>query len=87
MNIVWTNTAWEEYLNWQSNAKKLKKVNDLIKDIARNGMSKGIGKPELLTGEFSGFASRRIDHKNRIVYKIESGQLQIVQCGSHYKDK
>ena len=87
MTILWTASAWEEYLHWQSDTKKLAKINSLVKDIMRNGMVKGIGKPELLSGEFSGFASRRIDQKNRIVYRIESNQLQIVQCGSHYKDK
>lgn len=58
----------------------------MLKDIDRNPFN-GIGKPEELTGNLSGFWSRRIDDKNRIVYKIENKQIIIVQCGSHYRDK
>ena len=63
-----------------------KKVIKLIKDIERNGYS-GIGKPEPLKGDLSGYWSRRIDSGNRIVYKIEKGNIKIVQCGTHYGDK
>lgn len=59
---------------------------ELIKDIDRNGYT-GIGKPEALKHDLSGYWSRRIDAGNRIVYKIEDGIIKIVQCGSHYRDK
>lgn len=58
----------------------------LLKDIERNGYS-GIGKPEALKGDLSGYWSRRIDECNRIVYRIKDEMIQIVQCGSHYRDK
>ena len=87
MNKAWQDDAWEDYLYWQTQDKKtLKKINILLKDIDRNGYE-GIGKPEPLVGDFSGYWSRRIDSKNRIVYKIEKNQIIIVQCGSHYRDK
>jgi len=66
--------------------KTLKRILQLLKDIERNGYS-GIGKPERLSGDLSSYWSRRIDSCNRIVYRIEKGVLQIVQCGSHYRDK
>lgn len=77
----------EDYLYWQMQDKKiLKKINQLLKDIDREAYS-GIGKPEALKGNLSGYWSRRIDDKNRIVYKIENKQIIIIQCGSHYRDK
>lgn len=83
----WTDLAWEDYTYWQSQDRKtLKRINQLLKDIDRNGYD-GIGKPEPLTGDLSGYWSRRIDDANRIVYRIESGTIKIVQCGSHYRDK
>lgn len=70
MNKIWQDDAWEEYLYWQKQDKKtLKRINDLIKDIERNG-NLGIGKPEALKHELQGFWSRRIDEKNRLVYRI-----------------
>ena len=87
MNKAWQDDAWKDYLYWQIQDKKtLKRINLLLKDIDRNGFT-GIGKPEALTGNFAGYWSRRIDDKNRIVYKIEKNQVVIVQCGSHYRDK
>lgn len=84
---VWTDDAWEDYLYWQSQDRKtLQKINKLIKDIERNGYHGGMGKTEPLKGEFSGFWSKRIDKKNRIVFKIEDDVLKIAQCGSHYRD-
>ena len=66
--------------------KNLKRINALLKDIERNGYD-GIGKPERLTGDLSAYWSRRIDEQNRIVYRIDSDTIKIVQCGSHYRDK
>ena len=84
---IWQDDAWEEYLYWQNQDKKtLKRINLLLKDIERS-LYDGIGKPELLTGDLSGFWSRRIDDKNRIVYRIKDNKIEIAQCGSHYKDK
>lgn len=84
-NLVFTDRAWEEYLYWQSEDKKtLKKINSLLKDIDRN-FFEGIGKPEPLKN-FDNSWSRRIDDKNRLVYKIENNQIQIFQCKGHYED-
>nr|MBQ4319603.1 Txe/YoeB family addiction module toxin [Clostridia bacterium] len=83
----WHDDAWEDYLWWQSQDKKtLKRINLIIKDIDRGGYE-GIGKPEPLLGNLSGWWSRQIDDKNRIVYRIEDNQIIIAQCGSHYRDK
>lgn len=87
MNKLWSDEAWEDYLYWQTQDKKtLKRINQLIKDIDRNGYE-GIGKPELLGENLSGFWSRRIDEKNRLVYKVIGGNIEIAQCRTHYKDK
>ena len=66
MNKLWSDKAWDDYLNWQSQDKKtLRKINDLIKDIERNGVSSGIGKPERL--KYRSVWSRRIDFHNWVV--------------------
>ncbi len=84
---IWQDDAWEDYLYWQNQDKKtLKRINQLLKDIDRNGYE-GIGKPEQLSGSLAGFWSRRIDDKNRIVYMICNNRIEIAQCGSHYRDK
>lgn len=85
MNKVFSDEAWEDYVYWQSQDKKtLKKINELLKDIERNGYS-GIGKPEPLKHDLQGFWSRRIDDTNRLVYRIENGQIEIAQCRLHYE--
>ncbi len=85
---AWYDDAWEDYVYWQSNDKKLlKRINKILKDIERGGYSEGIGKPEPLKGDLSGWWSRRIDEKNRIVYRVKDQRLEIIQCGSHYRDK
>ena len=87
MNKIWHDTVWEDYLYWQLQDKKMiKRINELLKDIDRN-MYKGLGKPEPLKHNFSGWWSRRIDDKNRIVYRIKDNQIEIAQCGTHYRDK
>ncbi|MDR0813798.1 MAG: Txe/YoeB family addiction module toxin [Oscillospiraceae bacterium] len=86
MKSVWFEEAWEDYLYWQTQDRKtLKRVNALLKDISRDAYS-GIGKPEPLRGELSGFYSRRIDDTNRIVYRIVNGILEILSCRGHYDD-
>lgn len=85
MRKIWNDEAWEDYLYWQAQDKKtLKRINALIKDTERSPFE-GIGKPEALKGELSGFWSRRIDETNRLVYRIVEDALEILQCRSHYK--
>ena len=83
MRKNWSELAWEDYLGLQSDKRLLKKANELLKDIERNGYS-GLGKPDPLKADLSGYWSRRIDDYNRIVYKIEDDTIYIAQCGSHY---
>ena len=87
MNKLWTDDGWADYLYWQSQDKKtLKRINELIKDIERNGVLNGIGKPEALKYR-KGF-SRRIDETNRLVYAIDENGvlwiLWIISCRGHY---
>ena len=87
MKINFTEIAWKEYTYWQTQDKKtIKRINQLIQDIDRN-QNEGIGKPEPLRGNLSGWWSRRIDDKNRIVYRIEDNVIEIAQCKGHYDDK
>ena len=84
MNKVWTENAWQDYIYWQTEGRKtLKKINRLIEDVSRNG-NNGIGKPEPLVGELSGFWSRRIDETNRLVYKSVASNIYILSCCYHY---
>lgn len=83
--LLFSEKAWEEYLYWQMQDKKiLKRINMLLKDIERNGFE-GIGKPEQLKYR-EGYWSRRIDDVNRLIYKVEDGQIEIIQCKGHYND-
>lgn len=87
MNKIWSDCAWDDYIYWQGQDKKtLKKINELLKDINRNGY-KCKGKPEPLKGDLSGFWSVHIDDKNRLVFRISEVGLEIAQCRTHYKDK
>lgn len=87
MPKIWHDQAWEDYIYWQNQDKKmLKKINNLLKDISRNGYQ-CTGKAEPLKGDLSGFYSVRIDSKNRIVFRINNNNIEIAQCGSHYRDK
>ncbi|GHV82398.1 Txe/YoeB family addiction module toxin [Spirochaetia bacterium] len=80
MRKVWSDTAWDGYLYWQITDRKiLARINELVKDIERNG-NKGIGKPEPLKYRRQGYWSRRIDGANRLVYKITGEQIEIGVC-------
>ena len=85
MRKTFSERGFEDYLYWQANDKKiLKKINDLLKDIERNGALNGIGKTERLKENLQGYFSRRIDEKNRLVYKIFENSIEIFQCRGHY---
>ena len=80
MKKIWFDEAWEDYTYWQIQDKKtLKRINMLLKDIERENFN-GIGKPEPLKGDMSGFWSRRIDDVNRLVYRIIDNVIEIVSC-------
>ena len=83
MKKIWSQEAWKDYLYWQENDKNiLKRINKLILDIERNGYD-CIGKPEALKGNLSGLYSVRIDGKNRLVFRISNGAIEIAQCKTH----
>lgn len=87
MPKLWVDEAWDDYLYWLKQDKKtIKKINELIKDIERNGYE-GIGKPEPLKHDLAGWWSRKIDEKNRLVYRlIGNDTVEIMQCKGHYKE-
>jgi len=81
---LWYDEAWADYISWQSLDKKtLKRINQLIQSIERNGY-RCIGNPEPLKENLSGWWSVRIDEQNRIVFKIDNGKLIINSCKGHY---
>ncbi len=85
MKLLWDERAWGDYLYWQAQDKKtLKRINMLIKDIQRDYCN-GIGKPEPLKENLSGWWSRRIDDENRIVYKKQDSNIIIASCKGHYE--
>lgn len=84
MKLTWSLHAWEDYLYWQQADKKLlKRINTLIKDVIRNPFD-GVGDPEPLKHNWSGYWSRRINREHRLVYKIEGSTVIIAQCRYHY---
>jgi toxin YoeB len=85
MELVWQTNAWEDYLHWQEQDKKiLQRINELIKDTLRSPF-KGIGKPEPLKGQLSGLWSRRITDEHRLIYTVKYKKLHIIQCRFHYR--
>ncbi len=85
MILSFSDDAWEDYLYWQQNDKKiLKKLNRLIKEIKREPFE-GIGEPEPLKYNWSGYWSRRITIEHRLVYKVSDDNLMIAQCRYHYR--
>ena len=84
MKVVFDEDAWNDYLYWQVQDKRvLKRVNDLIRDILRNG-NEGIGKPESLKPGFQGYWSRRITDEHRLVYKLAGDEVRVAACRYHY---
>jgi len=82
--LCWTDEAWNDYIYWQSQDKKtLKRINKLIADVKRSPFE-GIGKPEPLKENLSGFWSRRIDETNRLVYIVDGSSITIISCRYHY---
>lgn len=87
MNILFTDTGWGQYTEWQGQDKRtIKRINQLLKSIDRDGAMQGIGKPELLKHDKSGIYSRRIDEANRLVYEISDNQIIVKSCKGHYED-
>lgn len=84
MTKIWSDEAWDDYMYWHTQDKKtVNRINRLIKSIDRNAFD-SIGKPEPLKYDYQGFWSVRIDETNRLVYRIENGELYIVSCRYHY---
>lgn len=82
--LSWTDDAWDDSLYWQTQDKKtLKRINKLINDVKRSPFE-GIGKPEPLKENLSGFWSRRIDDTNRLVYAVDDHAVTIISCRYHY---
>ncbi len=85
--LAWTDEAWSDYLYWQTQDKKtLKRINKLIEATKRQPFE-GIGKPELLKENLSGFWSRRIDDTHRLIYATTDKHLTIISCRYHYSKK
>lgn len=85
MKLIWDEHAWDDCLWWQTEGRTvLKRINDLLKDIQRNG-NEGIGKPEPLNKHgFQGYWSRRITDEHRLVYKVAGDEIRIATCRYHY---
>jgi toxin YoeB len=84
MRLVWDENAWDDYRYWQGQDRRVvKRINQLLVDIQRNGNS-GIGKPEALKHGFQGFWSRRITDEHRLVYRVSDDAVLIAQCRYHY---
>jgi toxin YoeB len=85
--VTFTDAAWSDYVYWQTEDRKtLRRINALIDDIKRNRYE-GTGKPEPLIGDLTGYWSRRIDTKNRLVYRILNDVIEIYGLRNHYDDK
>lgn len=83
-NLAWTDEAWKDYLYWQSQDKKtLRRINKLIAEAKRDPFQ-GVGKPEPLRENLSGFWSRRIDDTNRLIYAVDEQHITVVSCRYHY---
>lgn len=84
MKILFVEESWEDYLYWQKmDKKKLRKINELLKDISRTPFE-GLGKPEALRHKYSGFWSRRIDGEHRLIYRVIDDRIEVAKCRFHY---
>lgn len=83
MRIAFTAHGWNDYVSWADDRKTLERINRLIQEAARDA-GRGTGKPERLTGDLSGFWSRRIDQEHRLVYTVEADELVILQARYNY---
>ncbi|WP_394179795.1 Txe/YoeB family addiction module toxin [Marinomonas posidonica] len=82
--LSWTDEAWKSYVYWQTQDKKtLRRINKLITDVQRSPFE-GMGKPEPLKENLSGFWSRRIDDVNRLVYAVDDTAITVISCRYHY---
>lgn len=82
--LAWTDDAWADYVYWQGQDKKtLKRINKLITDTKRSPFE-GIGRPEPLKENLSGFWSRRVDDSNRLVYAVNDSHITVISCRYHY---
>ncbi len=91
MKLLWSESAWGDYLYWQDNDRDiLRRINIIVQDIRRNPFV-GIGKPEPLRGDLKGWWSRRITGDHRIVYRVQASgndqRLEIVMCRYHYSQR
>jgi len=86
MNLIWNDEGWEDFTSWIHDAKMLRRILLILKDIQRSPFS-GIGRPEELKHDMSGWWSREIDGKHRIVYKVIDGAIRVASCRGHYNDK
>jgi len=85
MKYIFVDESWGDYLYWQKTNKKiLKRINDILKDIARNPHS-DIGKPEPLKYKYKGYWSRRIDQEHRLIYRVKDDKILIAKCIFHYE--
>ncbi|HPE98322.1 MAG TPA: Txe/YoeB family addiction module toxin [Chitinophagales bacterium] len=84
MKYVFAEESWEDYLYWQqADKKKLQRINELLRDIARDPFH-GIGKPEPLKFKYAGFWSGRIDDEHRLIYQVKGNEILIAKCRFHY---
>ena len=84
MVLVWDQNAWEDYLWWQTQDRRvLRRISTLIQDVSRNG-NEGLGKPEALRHDFAGYWWRRITEEHRLVHKIVVDEIRIAACRYHY---
>lgn len=84
MRLVFSDEAWEDYLYWQKQDKRMvERINKLIQEVQREPFS-GIGKPEPLKHALAGFWSRRVTDEHRMVYRVDGSDLQIAQLRFHY---
>lgn len=87
MKITFAEEGWNEYIYWETQDKRtLKRINQLLQSIERDGAMQGIGKPEVLKYGKAGLFSRRIDETNRLVYEIIDNQIVVRSCKGHYDD-